>query len=105
MWVVTNDKIEMTENDYGVELPITVSGLTFAENDKLRFTIKKSVNGAAIIEKEATPTNGGINVVLSSADTAVLAPGTYVYNLDWYQDGAFMYNIISGATFKVVDKA
>ena len=36
---------------------------------------------------------------------ALLSVGTYYYALDWYQNGAFLCNIIPASTLKVVDKA
>ncbi len=104
MWVVSGTSLSMAEGDWGVELPVTVSGATFAANDSLKIVIK---NGeTTIVEKEYTNiTQNTVKLELTEAESALLPIGVYVYRLDWYQDGAFMCNIIPVSTFKVVDKA
>ena len=94
----------MAKGDWGVELPVTVSGATFAANDSLKIVIK---NGeTTLVEKEYTNiTQNTVKLELTEAESALLPIGVYVYRLDWYQDGAFMCNIIPVSTFKVVDKA
>ena len=104
MWVVSGTSLSMAEGDWGVELPVTVSGATFAANDSLKIVIK---NGeTTLVEKEYTNiTQNTVKLELTEAESALLPIGVYVYRLDWYQDGAFMCNIIPISTFKVVDKA
>lgn len=94
----------MAEGDWGVKLPVTVSGVTFSEHDSIKIVIK---NGeTTLVEKEYTNiTQNTVNLELTEAESALLSVGSYVYRLDWYQDGAFMCNIIPISTFKVVDKA
>lgn len=107
MWRVDAQNLIMTEGDFGIKLPITISGITFAANDSVKLTIKAQANGDTVIEKEYTdiPQSGTFNLEITEAETALLPVGVYVYILDWYQDGAFMCNIIPTALFKVVDKA
>ena len=105
MWSVDNQNISMTEGDYGLQLPITVSGTTFTENDVLKLTIKTSKNGTVILEKEYTPTQNTISLELTESESALLGVGVYVYSLDWYQSDNFLCNIIALSCFKVVDKA
>ena len=104
MWVVSGTSLSMAEGDWGVELPVTVSGATFAANDSLKIVIK---NGeTTLVEKEYTNiTQNTVKLELTEAESALLPIGVYVYRLDWYQNGAFMCNIIPVSTFKVVDKA
>lgn len=105
-WRVQGDNLTIVEGDYGLELPVTVTGTTFTLNDTIRITFKRVKNGDAILVKEYTPDNKGtVNLELTEAESALFMVGTYVYCLDWYQDGAFMCNIIPAGTFKVVDKA
>ena len=93
----------MTRGDFGVQLPIRVSGVAFAASDSVKVTIK-SVN-AVVIEKSYTNiANNTVNLELTEAESALLPIGNYKYSLDWYQNGAFMCNIIPFADFKVVDK-
>lgn len=104
MWNVSGNSLSMCEGDWGVKLPVKVSGVTFAANDSLKFAIK---NGeATIIEKEYTNiAENTVNLEMTEAETSLLPVGSYVYRLDWYQNGSFMCNIIPISTFKVVDKA
>lgn len=104
MWNVNGLQLNMTEGDWGVKLPVTVSGVTFANNDSVKIVIKSGET--TIIEKEYTNiSQNTVNLELTEAESALLPVGSYVYRLDWYQDGAFMCNIIPISTFKVVDKA
>ena len=105
MWTVNNKDIRMAEGDYGVDLPVTVSGATFTASDILKFTFKDKVNGTTVLEKEYTPTDNKVNLKFTEAESALFSVGAYVYSLDWYQNGVFMYNIIPSAILKVVDKA
>ena len=96
----------MTECDFGLQLPVTVTGTQFAENDALNITIKDFVNGTVILEKDFTYIqNNTVILDLTEEESALFPVGQYVYSLDWYQNGAFMCNIIRMAKFKVVEKA
>ena len=99
MFNVSNNIISMTEGDWGIKLPITVSGTTFAANDELRFTVGEVAKTYTNIQ------NNTIDFELTDSETELLPVGVYAYSLDWYQDGAFMCNIIPSGLFKVVDKA
>ena len=106
MWRVSALNLTMTEGDYGIQLPVTISGTTFSENDAVKLVIKGKPNGTVIVEKTfANIQNNTVNLEITAADSALLPVGVYAYILDWYQDGAFMCNIIRNAVFKVVDKA
>ena len=105
MWAVTGMALTMAEGDYGISLPVTVSGATMTNNDTLRFTFLAAKNGDTILEKEYTPANNSVSLEFTEAESALFPPKTYLYRLDWYQDGAFMCNVIPEAVFKVVDKA
>lgn len=105
-WEVKGNNIEMTQGDYGVQLPMVISGPTITSSDSVKFTLKDGVGGPVILEKTFTNISSNtINLELSEADTAKLQPRSYVYNLDWYQSGNFLCNIIGNASFKVVWKA
>lgn len=106
MWAVLSNDITMTEGDYGVALPVTVSGTTLASSDSVKISIMEAVNGAPILEKTFTDiSRNTFNLELTEAETALLPVGNYVYRLDWYNAGVFMCNIIKVAWFKVVEKA
>lgn len=106
MWAVQGMTIQMAEGDYGIQLPITVSGTTLTASDALKITILTAKNGRVILEKEFTDiSENTANLELTEAESALFEPRVYVYRLDWYQDGHFMCNLISEAMFRVVDKA
>jgi 5-formaminoimidazole-4-carboxamide-1-beta-D-ribofuranosyl 5'-monophosphate synthetase len=96
----------MVEGDYGLKLPVTVSGTTLASSDSLRFTFKAGRNGDTILTKEyENIVDNTIQFELSESESALFPVGSYVFSLDWYQDGNFMCNIIPCANLRVVDKA
>lgn len=105
MWRTSQNNISMAENDYGLQLPITVNGIEFTVNDVLKFVFKDSKNGTEILAKEYTPIENTAQLEFTEVESALFPVGRYVYSLDWYQDGNFMCNIIPLASFEVVDKA
>ena len=105
MWLVNGNNLEMAEGDYGIILPVTIKGTTLTANDSVKFVFKDALNGTEILTKEYTNlTQNTANLVLTEAESALFPVGSYVYGLDWYQDGTFMNNIIKCASFKVGDK-
>ena len=106
MWKCIGHDLRMVEGDFGLELPIIITGATFAEGDEIRLTIKTAANGAMILEKTfGSIVDNTVKMELTEAESALLGVGSYVYNLDWYEDGVFLCNIIPCASFRVVDKA
>ena len=106
MWAVNGQELRMVEGDFGLKLPVTISGATFSANDEAKLIIKRTPNGDALIEKTFSEiTENTFDLEITEAETELLPVGSYVYLLDWYQDGAFMCNIIPTAQFKVVEKA
>lgn len=104
MWNVNGITLNMTEGDWGVKLPVTVTGVTLTANDSVRIKIQR--DETTIIEKEYTNiTNNTFDLEFTEAESALLPVGSYLYSLDWYQDGAFMCNIIPSGLFVVGDKA
>ena len=98
-WTVDENEISMCEGDYGIDLPITITGVELTDSDSLMITIKDVINGTEYLQKSFTEA-----LTLSAEDTAQLPVGKYVYSLDWYKNDQFMCNIIPKAPFKVVDK-
>ena len=106
MWSGTSTQLEMVEGDYGLALPFTISGVTFGENDSLKFTFKRTRNGEIVLEKNFNGiTDNTVSLELTESESALFKPGMYVFSLDWYQSGSFLGNVISNGVFKVVDKA
>lgn len=106
MWVVNGANLRMSENDYGLALPVTVSGTTLGAQDSLRYTFKDAVNQNTILVKELTDiVENTVSLEFTEEESALFAPGKYVYSLDWYQDGSFMCCLVEAASFTVGDKA
>ena len=106
MWIVNGHDLKMTEGDYGLKLPVTISGTTLTASDEVQLIIKDKLNGNEILRKNYDNiTQNTVELEITEAETALLPVGNYVYSLDWYQDGAFMCNIIPIGAFKVVEKA
>lgn len=98
-------KIIMTEGDYGLELPIKITGATFENNDKIKMIIKDYKNGTTLLEKEYNNiTNNTFNFNLTEQETEIFKPANYVYSLDWYRNGDFLCNIVPNGQFEVEDK-
>lgn len=99
-------QIEMCEGDYGVSVPVTVSGVTLGASDSLKFTFKTNLNRDVILQKEySSISQNKINLSFTEAESALFTPGSYVYSLDWYQNGSFMCNLVKVGSFVVGDKA
>lgn len=106
MWVVSGTSLSMAEGDWGVELPITMTGPTFAAEDSVKLTIKDAINGNTLLEKDfSNIQNNTINFELTREESEQLPVGSYVYSLDWFQTGHFLCNIIPASAYKVVEKA
>lgn len=108
MWNVNGTALKMAEGDWGIALPIKISGVTLGANDSVRITIKSSINGmadTAILTKDYSGiTDNTVNLELTEDESELLPIGVYLYSLDWYQNGSFMCNIITRSTLEVVDK-
>ena len=106
MWNVSGTTLIMTEGDYGIKLPVTISGTTLAAGDSVKLIFKAKQNGDELLVKDFDSiTDNTVELELTEAEAALFSVGSYVYSLDWYQDGNFMCNIIPSAILKVVDKA
>lgn len=104
MWTVSGNSITMTEGDWGIKLPVTISGVTFTASDSVKITVK--TGETTLLEKDfGNILQNTVNLELTSSESANLPVGAYIYSLDWYQEGAFMCNIIPFGLFKVGDKA
>ena len=106
MWKVDGDKLYMSEGDFGLGLPFTVSGFEVAPTDSLRFTFKTATNGDTILEKTYTNiVDNSFELTFTADESELFTPGTYVYSLEWYQSGHFACFIVENGRFKVGDVA
>lgn len=105
-WGVNGYDLYKAEEDYGIELPLELSGMTLGAQDCIKITFKDKRNGNVILEKTFDNiVDNTVNLVFSEEESALFPVGNYVYRLDWYKDGDFNCNIIESAIFKVVDIA
>lgn len=102
MWNACGNDIQMTAGDYGITLPITITGVSLTSADEIRLAIKS--RSATVLEKVMTPEDNTVELLLTAEESETLTPGAYTYNLDWYQDGVFMCNIVVGGRFVVIAK-
>lgn len=106
-WSVSGNNMTICEGDWGVGLKCTLGDeMTLTENDKVLFTFKTQKNGETLFTKEyGNIQDNTVWLEFTEEESNLLPVGTYVYSLDWYQDGAFLCNITPSAILKVVDKA
>ena len=105
MWRVNFHNISMARGDFGIGLPVSISGADLAAADSVKFTVAARAGGPALLVKDYTDIqNNAFVIELTEAESALLPAGIYAYSLDWYHNGVFMCNIIENAVFKVVDK-
>ena len=102
---VNGNDIKMTEGDFGLQIPINLTGGTISTSDEFKILINDSQDQTTIIEKDYNNVqNNKILFELTEAEAALLPVGSYLWGLDWYQSGAFLDNIIPMSSFKVTKK-
>lgn len=105
-WKVTNQSLSMAEGDYGIAVPMRITGVPFGEQDSIRFTFKTEMNGEIVLEKTFSDIRDGtVDLEFTEAESGLFPVGSYVYSVDWYQSGRFMCNLVPASFLKVVDKA
>ena len=107
-WSVdNNNNLTMAEEDFGVGLKFEFQlEATLTARDTIQFVIKRNKNADPIITKDYNVfENNTVSFVLTEEDSEKLPIGTYVYRVDWFQEGSFMDNLILCSTLRVVDKA
>ena len=105
MWTVDGNIITMARGDYGIKLPITITGFTAGAGDSFKLAFEDKTGSEQILTKEySNISNNTIQFELTSSESALFSVGTYMYSLDWYQSGVFMCNIIKMGTFRVLEK-
>lgn len=62
MWACTGQSIQMVEGDFGIELPLSVNGVTFTEHDDLRIKIAQGED--VLITKTFSNITNGIKTEL-----------------------------------------
>lgn len=104
MWAHNGKRIYMTRGDYGVRLPITITGATLAANDSINFLLINKAGAEVLSKSFSEITDNRVYLALTEAESARLPAGEYSYVVDWYQNGVFMCNIVQNGTFLVEPK-
>ena len=106
MWVVYGNNLGMTEGDYGIELPVTIHGITLQAADSLKFIFKTATDGDVLLEKDYSNIQDNTAYLeFTEAESELFeANMTYVFSLDLYQEGEFLCNVIPRGVFKVENK-
>ena len=104
-WRVVGLSLQMAVGDYGISLPVSVSGATFGEGDELRFTFNNGPGSNTILTKTySNIQDNTVNLSFTEAESTLFRVGNYAYGMDWYQNGLFMCNVIESSPFRVVRK-
>lgn len=106
MLLVDNEcKIQLTRGDtarfeVSITNDISNSKYELADDDILRFTVKKTVNDKDyLIQKEITGSN---MIHINPADTEALAYGSYIYDVELTTKGGDVYTIIPPTKFTLL---
>lgn len=98
------NNIKINEGDFGVILPITVTGLKDGEN--VRFVIKKNdENEEKILTKDFEVQSGKVNFQLTEEETKKLPQGKYLYDALQYKENILKNTICVDKQFKVEEGA
>ena len=106
MWVVNGTNLFMAVGDFGVVLPVRVSGIQLGANDSAKLCIRsKSGTKDIVLEKTfSVVPEQDIQIVFTEVETNQLPIGLYSYSLDLFRDGVFLCNIVPLGSFKVGEK-
>lgn len=111
MWQVNGgNQLVMYEGDYNINLPFIITNVTIGTSsvEKIKITIRKNISSEVLVTKEyANISSNTVTFTLTSAETALLPAGDYVYSVVWTKTGtgAFSNTIIPAGEFKVVAHA
>lgn len=99
------NKITMDVNDYGIQLPIDVTGATFALTDKMRFEIKKSKDSDVLFSKDYlneldNSSKFRFFFELTQEESIQFSPGNYIYFVKYVKDD-IVRDTIGSDDFKV----
>lgn len=98
------DNIKINEGDFGVILPITVTGLK--DGESVKFVIKKSDESEEkILTKDFPVESSKINFQLTKEETEKLPQGEYLYDALQYKENVLKNTICVDKQFKVEEGA
>lgn len=101
-----NKRIEMTEGDFGIVLPITIKDIELKGSDKISLKLFKEKDEEPILIKIfENIVDNTLELKFTEEESKCLEVGDYFYDLDWFQENTFLSNILASKKFVVKDKA
>ena len=105
MFNVKNGNISMVEGDYGLELPITITGTIISSDETIELIIRDNSGEIKIDKFYNNIVDNTINFSLTKQESGKLTSNKkYFYSLDWYRNEDFLGNILNGLEFNVEEK-
>jgi hypothetical protein len=104
MWNKENNKISMTKGDYGIALPITITGIEIESGEQIIFYLKKTNNEEVLKKTFENLKDNTFDLEFTKEESERLEIGTYLYNIDWYKENVFLGNIVKNEIFEVSER-
>ena len=104
MWNKENNKISMTKGDYGIALPITITGIEIESGEQIIFYLKKTNNEEVLKKIFEDLKDNTFDLEFTKEESERLEIGTYLYNIDWYKENVFLGNIVKNEIFEVSER-
>ena len=104
MWNKENNKISMTKGDYGIALPITITGIEIESGEQIIFYLKKTNNEEVLKKIFENLKDNTFDLEFTKEESERLEIGTYLYNIDWYKENVFLGNIVKNEIFEVSER-
>lgn len=101
MWKKDKKRIMMNEGDYGISLPITISGAEIALDEKICFYIIDPNYMVVLIKEYTNIENNTFDLCLTKNESKKLNQGCYRYKIDWCKDDVFKGTIVESEIFEV----
>lgn len=96
-----NKKIIMVEGDFGLALPITITGTEIASDETIKFIIENIGNTTIMTKEYKNITNNTFDLTFTKEESDLLKKGKYIYTIDWLKDNVFLGNVINNEIFEV----
>ena len=97
--------IIMVEKDFGISLPITITGGIISNDETIKLTLTKS-DGTALIEPKIYTNieNNTFDLIFTQEESEKMSVGKYFYDIDWYKENVFLGNVVKHELFEVEGK-
>lgn len=99
-----NKTIKMVEGDFGLPLPITVTGTTISNDETIKITINNMEKEEIFSQEYKDIKNNTFDLIFTEEQSKELKEGMYTYSIDWFKGTTFLGNIVNGEMFEVEGK-